>query len=189
MSNGFEGFYFNYNLNEEYDTEGNPMELDFSEGNMARSFKDFYSDKSPVEEDIDINFDDNELLGDDEIENDDSVAELETGHNQVQEKEKTRMERKKVRGRIAALKVATKGQWDAWDMKKKALFLSKFEYKEISPGKGRFVKRKKPKAVADVFKQLKKKAKKLVLGIIGLSIVVLAVLYQRYGSRLFRRGA
>ena len=29
----------------------------------------------------------------------------------------------------------------------------------------------------------------LLLGIIGLSIVVLAVLYQRYGTRLFRRGA
>lgn len=79
--------------------------------------------------------------------------------NNINEKERTRIERKKIRGKKEALRIATKGQFDNWDLRKKAMFIARYEYKELAPGKGRYIKRQSPKNVQDVFKQLKKKKK------------------------------
>ena len=76
-------------------------------------------------------------------------------------KERTRLDRMKTRAMKAALNVATKGQWDSWDLRKRAAFRAKFEYKAMTPTKGRFIRRDKPLNVAVVMKQLKKKSKRL----------------------------
>ncbi len=99
---------------------------------------------------------DEEMDDEDEEEMDDEEDEEE-----LEEKEKTRLERKKTRAMKAALNKATEGQWAKWDLRKRAQFRAKFEYKPLGPTRGKFVKRKKPLNPAEVFKKLKKQGKKM----------------------------
>jgi len=174
-----------------YDKHGNPLELDFSEESIVkRSFKSYYNDEGELEERIetdDLNEEKDKdeeefkLDLDDEKDEDEDEEEIEDEKDDeddcdesmvdeiafaleestLNEKERTRMDRKKLRGKKDALKLITKGQFSKWDLRKKAMFVAKFQYMEISPGKGRYIKRKKPKNVQDVFKLMKKKAKVL----------------------------
>jgi len=79
----------------------------------------------------------------------------------IEEKVRNELDRKKNRAKKDALNVATKGDFKNWDIKKQANFHAKFEYKPISPTKGRYVRRQKPLNVADVLKQLRKKSIKM----------------------------
>ena len=122
------------------------------------NFKEFYKEWSEfaalLEKDtIEFKLEEKFELVDEDF---DSLEEKEL----ITEKERTRLDRAKTRAMKAALKLATKGKFDTWDLRKQAAWRAKFEFKQLSPTKGRFIKRKKPLNPAILFKQMRKKSKR-----------------------------
>ncbi len=172
-------------LEQEFDLEGNPKELNFEEEiGIERSFKEFYQDEMDGQELYKVfgdweleehTIDDpalyaaeddlkkklqNELDPDGEDDEEEPSISGDS-EEELEEKERTKADRMKSRARKDALNKFTKGKFATFTLDQKAQFIAKHEIKFLGPKKAKVVRRAKPKNPADVKKQLKKKAKVL----------------------------
>ena len=117
-------------------------------------FKTFYNTKINEDDELDLDFSD---IVDSLIE-DDQITEVKSSNTT---RPRTELDRKKLRAKKDALAQITKGEFKDWDLKRQAQFHARYQYKEISPTKGRYVRREKPLNPADVMKKLRKQSKRM----------------------------
>jgi hypothetical protein len=132
------------------------------------SFSSFYyvegkDDEFDVVDDdqvyIDQNFD---LEVDDVLKKDlDGEDDEEDDKEDLTEAKTSRQKRQSARSKRSAINKATKGQFYKSSLKSRAKFLSRYEFKQVTPTSGIFLPRKKPLPQLKVYRRLRKASKVL----------------------------